>query len=405
MRFDDPAWKEAPVRTGLRVLASLVRKQIGPLRVARVPYDDGHTFIYADLGTPLGLRLYRYGTCDPDIALAKRLLSPGDVFVDGGANVGLFSLAAASKVGPGGKVIAFEPARDVRLSLVRNVALNRLVQVEVMPFALSAAPGEAAFQTFEAAAAGLSHLGPTDGEGGTIEHVKLTTLDAAIGPSDRRRLVLMKLDLEGSEHAALQGAVEILRDARPDLIIEIEDPHLKRLGSSVADVAALLESHRYRLFQVRQNVDRRGAGELTLSPVRDLTAKSGPNVFATTDTTRIQSKGVRLNSDERTARSANASASSAAATEREGAGSSRSRRRASAREKTSRKRSRWRSRPSPALLSRVLASMIASQLAFVGAGSRPSEVPMAHGARGVGVFPAHQDDGSPGRHVFGKPAG
>ena len=273
------------------MLTSLVRKRIGPLRTARVPYDGGRASIYADLATPLGLLLYRYGVRDADIALTKKLLSPGDVFVDGGANVGLFTLAAAGQVGQTGKVIAFEPAREVRLRLMQNVALNRLLQVEIVPFALSSAPGEATFRSFDIAGAGLNHLGPSEEESGSVESVKLTTLDAVVGATDRRRLALLKLDLEGAEHAALQGASEILRDVRPDIIIEIEESHLKRLGSTVDDVADLLRSHDYMFFKARKS----HAGEVALSPLTNgLASKSGPNVFATTDPARVQRRGVQI---------------------------------------------------------------------------------------------------------------
>jgi FkbM family methyltransferase len=292
MRFDNPAWQANPVRTGLRVLESLVRKRIGPLQVARVPYDGGPTRINADLTTPLGLLLYRYGVRDTDIELMKRLLAPGDVFIDGGANVGLFTLAAAGRVGRSGKVIAFEPAREVRLRLTENVALNRLVQVEIVPFALSAAPGEATFRSFDIAGAGLNHLSPVDGEGGQVESVTLTTLDTAVSPTDRRRLRLVKLDLEGAEHAALRGASDILREVRPDIIVEIEGTHLARLGSSVRDVADLLRGHGYRFFEAI-----RGESEtLRLSPLGDqLTSpKAGPNVFATANLDAVRGRGVRV---------------------------------------------------------------------------------------------------------------
>jgi FkbM family methyltransferase len=291
MRFDNPAWKARPVRTGLRVVTSLVRKQFSPLRLAPVPYDGGRASIYADLGTPLGLALYRYGVDDADIALMKRLLSPGDVFVDGGANVGLFTLPAANQVGVTGKVVAFEPAREVRLRLTQNVALNRLSQVQIVPFALSSTPGEAAFRTFELAGAGLNHLAPSDGESGTVESVTVTTLDAVLGPTDRRRLTLLKLDLEGAEHGALLGAAEILRQARPHIIIEVEEAHLRRMGSSAAQVLALLEGAGYELFRLHQP----SAGELTLSPLpRSEPAPSGLNVFATTDRARVAARGIRI---------------------------------------------------------------------------------------------------------------
>jgi FkbM family methyltransferase len=291
MRFDNPAWKTAPVRTGLRVVASLVRKRFPPLRLAPVPYDGGRTSIYADLGTPLGLVLYRYGVDDTDIALMKKLLSPGDVFVDGGANIGLFTLPAASQVGVTGKVVAFEPASAVRLRLTQNVALNRLSQVQIVPFALSSAPGEAAFRTFELAGAGLNHLAPSDGESGTVESVTLTTLDAVLGTTDRRRLTLLKLDLEGAEHAALIGASAILHDVRPDVIIEIEDSHLRRMGSSAAQVLGLLEGCGYQFFRP----DQASPGEIALTPIGGAErAPSGLNVFATADPARVRARGVRI---------------------------------------------------------------------------------------------------------------
>jgi FkbM family methyltransferase len=273
------------------VATSLVRKRFSPLRLARVSYDGGRTSIYADLGTPLGLVLYRYGVRDIDIELTKALLSPGDAFVDGGANIGLFTLAAAAKVGAAGKVIAFEPARQVRLRLIQNVALNHLVQVQVVPFALSSAPGEATFRVFEIGGAGLNHLAPSDGEAGAVESVTLTTLDAVVGPVDRRRLTLVKLDLEGAEHAALQGATEILRETRPHIIIELEDSHLRRMGSSAEEVLGLLGAHGYHFFHAHEG----RTGEIALSRLDDpLQSRSGPNVFATTEPASLAAKGVRL---------------------------------------------------------------------------------------------------------------
>src|SRR5262249_49857354 len=160
-------------------------------------------------GTPLGLQLYRYGHHDPDVELIGRLLSPGDVFVDGGANIGLFTLVAAERVGKAGRVLAFEPGSDVRSRLLQDVRLYRFQHGVVMPYALSSRPGQAAFRAFDIAGAGLNRLAPSGDEAGAVETVALTTLDAAVTAPDRRRLTLIKLDLEGAEHAALLGASSI----------------------------------------------------------------------------------------------------------------------------------------------------------------------------------------------------
>jgi len=291
MRFDDPAWRATPLQTSWRVFTSLVRKRVPRLRQPSVPYGPDSR-IYADLATPLGLQLYRYRPRDLDVELARRLLSLGDTFVDGGANIGLFSIAAARRVGPSGKVVAFEPGRAVRLRLIKNLALNDLAQIEVRPFALWSSAGEAPFRIFDDAGAGLNHLSPSPGESGAVELVTLITLDSALSSSDRRRLTLIKLDLEGAEHAALQGSVDTLREAEPDLIVEVEPRHLERMGSSDQEVVSFLRTRRYDLFE--PTVEEHG--EITLRPLRDISAKGSgsPNIFATTKPDRVLGRGVKI---------------------------------------------------------------------------------------------------------------
>jgi len=275
----------------MRVIKSLVRRRAGHFSRVAVGYDGDRSLIYADLATPLGLQLYRYGQHDPDVELVGRLLSPGDVFVDGGANVGLFTLVAAARVGRTGKVLAFEPGRVTRLRLLENVVLNSFEQVVVMPFALSSHSGEASFRAFDIAGAGLSHLAPADDEAGEVETVALTTLDAAITPADRRRLRLIKLDLEGAEHAALVGASSILRESQPDIFLEIEPSHLARMGSTADDIATLLRAHRYAFYRMI----RSDMGELSLRSVAEIvTPGLGPNVFATVDPARARRCGIGL---------------------------------------------------------------------------------------------------------------
>src|SRR5436189_6431842 len=62
-------------------------------------------------------------------AFLNHFLRPGDVFVDVGANIGLFTLIAASCVGPKGKVVAFEPTTVTYTRLVENIRLNHLYNV------------------------------------------------------------------------------------------------------------------------------------------------------------------------------------------------------------------------------------------------------------------------------------
>ena len=290
MNFDNPAWRATPLRTGFRVFKSLLRRRLRGFSTVPVRYDQARSLIYADLGTPLGLELYRYGHRDPDIDLVGRLLSPGDTFVDGGANVGLFTLVAAERVGNLGKVVAYEPGRGVRARLLENVALNRLTQVEVLPLALSSAPGEANFQEFDIAGAGLNHLVPGGVENGHVDTVKLTTLDASLPEPARASLSLIKFDLEGAEHAALLGSSGVLSASHPDLLLEIEAAHLARMGSSPEAVAELLRGHGYEFFRPAADGDA-----VCLTRLSDIASSAAaPNVFATVDPGRARRSGIRF---------------------------------------------------------------------------------------------------------------
>src|SRR5579884_2708762 len=127
--FDSPRWRTRPIHTAYRLVTCLIRRRVPGLHNAVLAYDEGRSRIEVDVRTRFGYGLYRYGHTDPDADLVRRLLQPGDLFVDGGAHIGFFTLAAAARVGPSGRVIAFEPAPATRAALVRNLQLSGFANV------------------------------------------------------------------------------------------------------------------------------------------------------------------------------------------------------------------------------------------------------------------------------------
>jgi FkbM family methyltransferase len=279
------AWRSRPLRTALRVATSLVRRRVSPLRDAVVPFDGGRSRIVADLSTSVGLILYRYGHVDPEMALLRTLLSPGDVFVDGGANVGLMTLVAAAQVGRTGTVIAFEPSSRTRRMLTRNVELNAFDWVRIQPDALDSGPGERKFVARRGNAAGLSSFAPAEATSkDDVELVHTVSLDEALAAVDAKRLTLIKLDLEGAELAALRGSLRVLETAGPDLIVEVEEPHLRRQGASSREVLDLVKGQGYHVYRMTWATP----GKPGL--VEDGTPRAGscgPNIFATKRPDRI----------------------------------------------------------------------------------------------------------------------
>jgi FkbM family methyltransferase len=166
----------------------------------------------------------------------RRLLSPGDLFVDGGANVGVYSVWAAES---GADVIAVEPDPESAWRLLRNMALNEY-QVELVCAALSDAPGPVQM-TF-----GLdvgNHL--SLGDHGT--EVQGTTLDEVLGD---RTAAGVKLDLEGAERLAVEGAADALSEHRiGHLQLEWNWCSSDLLGETREPLAKLLRGWGYRLYR------------------------------------------------------------------------------------------------------------------------------------------------------------
>jgi FkbM family methyltransferase len=154
--------------------------------------------------------------------LYLRLLRPGDLVIDLGANVGRHSLPMADAVAPNGSVIAFEPIPDVFGQLndrVRERGVERIVTTHRI--ALSSKPGDAVFYIAvdrpqeSGLAKRTAYNGPT-----SIQEtlVRVDTLDSYIDPT--MRPVFIKIDVEGAELAALQGSAGVVSRSRPVVAFE-----------------------------------------------------------------------------------------------------------------------------------------------------------------------------------------
>ena len=171
------------------------------------------------------------------ISLALR---PGDYFIDGGANVGLFTLIAADRVGNCGVVAACEPVTRTAAILKNNVSLNGYYWVEVHDVALSDRAGTASLTAFGGDDSGLSSFAPAESNGSemTVPTITLNQL------AERRTPSLVKLDLEGAEVKALRGASEVLASGCP-FLVEVEPAHLARQSTSCEDLFEIFESAGY----------------------------------------------------------------------------------------------------------------------------------------------------------------
>jgi FkbM family methyltransferase len=187
---------------------------------------------------PLVNRLHQMGVDDPIVQTLQSSLTPGMQVVDVGANVGRYTVLAASLVGPTGAVYAVEPAPDTLAVLRENVRANALANITILPCAAGArrerrdlfVAGQASGKNSLYGAGNHPHAGPA-------VPVSTVPLDELVdGPVD-----LVKIDVEGAELDVLAGMGRLLKMAHPlCLVVEWCPRHQERAGQPPERLPLLL---------------------------------------------------------------------------------------------------------------------------------------------------------------------
>jgi FkbM family methyltransferase len=199
----------------------------GERRLGQLP--DG-SVVEVAMGVPYERMVWLQGEEWDDLCYLRWKLRPGDLFVDVGANLGLWTLVAAGRVGEAGRVISFEPNPATHERLLANIARNELKNVEAVPAAVAREEGEVWFAC--RAEHNTSGISAEAGEAGAIRVPAVALDDAVVSRAGERRVSGIKLDTEGHELEALQGAEALIRRDWPWLVVEFNTTLLqsRRLG-------------------------------------------------------------------------------------------------------------------------------------------------------------------------------
>ncbi len=178
--------------------------------------------------------------------LFLRLVKPGMTVLDVGANIGIFTALAASRVGKGGAVFSFEPGPENFALLQETVRLNGFDNVVARQAAVADQPGTLRLY--------LSELNMVDhriydaDESRPSVEVETVTVDEALAAQGAKRVDVLKIDIQGAEAKAFAGMSRTLAD-NPNLRIlaEFWPWGLRRCGG---DPHALLEKFRALGFRI-----------------------------------------------------------------------------------------------------------------------------------------------------------
>lgn len=188
------------------------------------------------------------GCYEPHVMAAlRRILRPGDTFVDLGAHIGYHSYFAAGLVGRRGRVFAFEADPGNFAQLKKNLGL--FAQAEARQCAVWCKEERLIFARSESTkesgwgAVASIHNAPDREQ---IE-VDAISLDTWTEQAEVKAIRAAKLDIEGAEVAVLRGATRVLEQIRPFFLLEMNGPLLTQAGASVALAEELLRCKGYRL--------------------------------------------------------------------------------------------------------------------------------------------------------------
>jgi FkbM family methyltransferase len=217
-------------------------------------------------------------------AIFRRFIKPGDHVIDIGANIGYFTALASQLVGGHGRVTAVEPNSENCRLILATADRNGLHNIDLLPVALDATRGWAHFST---------HIGSN----GSMRRAEIDGIIADAGlivptfPLDslvERAVNFVKIDVEGAEYRALQGAQRILDHDRPIVSSEFSVEMIERIsGVPAREYLALFTDRGYQI-----NVIERTDGSLRPYANADALLATWPTPIHLEDLLFLPPKGI-----------------------------------------------------------------------------------------------------------------
>lgn len=226
-----------------RVIGALFPK---PVRLSLDGFD-----IYVRLDDwAVGARIAVKRSYETHVTAAMQpYLQPGGVFVDVGANIGYYTLLAASRLGAQGQIFAFEPGAANCELLQKSVAHNQFTNVQLFPNAVADVPRRVGLRMDDSN--GVINITTQMDD---MEQVTAVSLDEAL--ADLTRIDVLKMDIEGAEGLALQGATQLLQQHHPVVFTEFRPPAI--VNASHMDAIDFL--NRFRALSYTLHVIDRKTG-------------------------------------------------------------------------------------------------------------------------------------------------
>lgn len=220
----------------------------GVERVDMPVFGKAKLRLYTATGS--SMKVYAYDAERDEVAWVYGFLRQGDVFIDIGAHIGYFTVAAADKVGHGGEVHAFEPTPATFVRLEENMAINGYGdRVRLNALALSDSEGSIQLNQHPHNE-GYNTIGTVTAAGAIAIEVPMQRFDDYVATAGLGgRIALIKIDVEGWELPALRGGSAVFAaDDAPVIMLEFSVMNQRQAGFSADALYNQLRQWGYTLY-------------------------------------------------------------------------------------------------------------------------------------------------------------
>jgi FkbM family methyltransferase len=187
-----------------------------------------------------------------------KVLNKGDIFIDIGSNIGLFSLIASKIVSQEGKVLCFEPSPSTFARLKENIVINNFNNIDIRNLGLSDAIGKLTFYVSNNGYDAWNSFSPSEDNKLELSiNVPVSTLDFELNDIDKSKIKLVKIDVEGWEKFVLHGAKDFLTNFNPIVMVEFTEQNTFNSGYPVHEIYDIMKNYGYTWYRISK-------GELVL---------------------------------------------------------------------------------------------------------------------------------------------
>lgn len=229
--------------------SALIRKGSGRRNLYRT--SEGHLF-WLDNISVVDSSIIKSGYFEKESSqIVKKLIKPGYVIIDVGANIGYYSVIFAKLTGATGRVFAFEPTKLFYDALSNNLHENNVKNCVIYNLGLSNVKQRKTIQISNSSA--TLHE-PNIKNVVAKENINLVTLNTFAKKEKITRVDFIKVDIDGHEPHFMEGAWETLDIWEPIILLEVSNLHYSIAGVNAWSFYDKLIKHGYNIYSEKSRM-------------------------------------------------------------------------------------------------------------------------------------------------------